>query len=179
VFFDVDGRVGDLAHWGDSPVVGHPEGTAVISGPGPTLDRVHPLDEAGTALCVANFDDDPEDELAIGAPGSGWVRIVNPGETLADAFRIGTGSGRFGQAIACRDHFLLVGSPMHGSDLAGAAWCFQGNLSEWRLGAALQHGDAWQQLGAAVAVGPQDLAIGAPGTAIVPGSVRLGRLTRD
>lgn len=178
-FFDVQGRVGDLALWGDTAVVGHPSGTSVLSGLSQTYARVEPLDEAGTALCVANFDDDPEDELAIGAPGSGWVSILNPGDTLADAFRIGTGSGRFGQAIACRDHFLVVGAPMHGSDLSGAGWCFQGPMSEWNLGAPLQVGDPWQQLGAAVAVSTQGLAMGAPGTALVPGSVRIGRFIRD
>jgi hypothetical protein len=172
-FVDLDARVGGLTIWQDTPVAGHPFADWVLSSSPEGSERVQALDEAGYALCAANFDDDPEQELAIGAPGAGLVYVLNPGEDLADAHRFGPQSGRFGHALACSDHLLLVGAPTAGIDLAGAAWCFSGSLSDWTVGSPLQTGDAWQQLGFSVASSPQALAFGGPGTANIHGSVRI------
>jgi hypothetical protein len=172
-FVSLENRVGDLAFWGDTAVAGHPFGPFVLSTQPEKTQRLAALDEAGTALCVANFDSDPEAEIAIGAPGSGKVHILNQGQSLSEALVIGTGDGRFGQSLACRDHFLVVGAPMAGEDLSGAVWCFEGPASEWALESAFQQGQPWQQLGAAVEISPLGIAMGAPGTDLVSGSVRV------
>jgi len=172
-FVSLENRVGDLALWGDTAVAGHPFGPSVLSTQAGDTLRIGSLDEAGTALCVANFDSDPEAEIAIGAPGSGKVYILNQGQSLSEALVIGTGTGRFGQALACRDDFLVVGAPTAGEDLSGAVWCLSGPADEWVLGPAFQQGQPWQQMGAAVEISPKGLAIGAPGTSLVSGSVAI------
>jgi hypothetical protein len=175
-FVEFQSRVGGLTLWQDTPVAGHPFADGALSSENVNSERSREFDEAGYALCAANFDDDPEQELAVGAPGSGLVYILNAGESIGNAFSFGTGSGRFGHALACSDHLLLVGAPMAGTDLAGSAWCFSGRFGDWVIGAPLAVGEPWQQLGFSVASSPEAWAIGAPGTAHVLGSIRIATL---
>jgi hypothetical protein len=168
-------RIGGLALWGGTPVAGHPFGDLALSGAGISLTRAQAQDQAGYAICTANFDDDPEDEIALGAPGAGRVYVVNPGEDLASAWSIELNEGRFGHALACRDHLIAIGAPTAGTDLSGAVWCLSGNHDTWTLEQPTLQGEPWQQLGFAVALGPRELAAGGPGSADVPGIVQQAK----
>ena len=172
VYRSVENRIFALEKWGALTVLGHPIGDPALLIGEEGIPRETPYDELGYAICAANFDDDEESELAVGAPGSGKVYIFNLGNSLGEASVLELGEGRFGHALACKDHLLLVGSPSFGDDLRGAAWCFEGSMDTWSIDEPTFQGQAWEQLGAAVAVGTKSMVIGAPGNASTPGSVQ-------
>ena len=164
-------RFSSVALWNGTWTVGMAYAEDALWTPGNTLARNHLDDLAGYSICSANFDEDPEAELAVGAPGAGLVYLLNPGDTLATAQTIGPGTGRFGHALACRDNLLLVGAPTYGENLSGAVWCFRGPMSTWKLNGPLHVGGHWQQTGFSVTVSEKIMAVGSPGSAAVRGEV--------
>ena len=164
-------RLSSAAFWNEEWVIGMAQGSQALVFDEGVLARSTATGLEGYALCAANFDDDPDQELAVGAPGSGQVLLLNPGETLEQATRFGPKAGRFGHSLACEDGLLLVGAPTYGEDLSGAAWLFT-EFTEPETEADPFHTcSPWQQAGFSVAVSATTLAVGSPGNAYTPGSV--------
>ena len=169
--FPLAERLASSAFWNTQWTLGFAYGPNALQVGDTTWERLSEDDLAGYSLCAANFDSDPEQELAVGAPGLGKVGLLNPGETLAEAQWLGPESGRFGHALACQDELLLVGAPTDGDQLQGSVWAFEGTMASWSAETPLKRGEPWQQLGFSVAASPSLLAAGAPGNVQTPGRV--------
>ncbi len=123
--------------------------------------RLAPGDEAGFALVRCDVDGDGVWEVVVGAPGRGVLLV---GEAA-----YGTGTGRFGAALACGTSpgVLYVGAPSEGTLHAGAVFRLA-RLGEPEL---LRAGDPLDELGTALAVSEGRVYIGAPGPAAGAGRV--------
>ena len=172
---ELPNRLSSSAVWNGEWIIGSATGPSALHQGQTTWSRKENGDLAGFAVCAANFDNDPEQELAIGAPGIGKVGLIDPGERLDQASWFGPGHGRFGHSIACEDGLLLVGAPTYGANLAGAAWLVEKPFEEGANDDPFHNGTPWQQAGFAVEVSRELLAVGAPGNAHTPGSVTLWR----
>lgn len=170
---DWDRRPDALALDEDATVwAGFARGDIALRAGDRTVSRASATDEAGFAFLLADVGADGEEDLVVGAPGAGFVYVLDPAAlpaSLAEATAIGPGAGRFGAALAVgADGVLYVGAPMAGESVAGAVYAVaEGSASERWTGDA--PGD---QLGFSLAAGRASLAMGAPGAADAVGSVR-------
>ncbi len=149
-------------------VVGHRHGEVAVRVGARTIARASLVDEAGAALLVADVDGDGDEDLVVGAPGSGRVYVVDPADPPASfdpSTAIGPGDGRFGAALGSTAAGVLeVGAPMYGADAQGAVYRLDG------LGppSILAIGEsAGASFGAALHGTPRGLAVGAPGAGLV------------
>jgi hypothetical protein len=135
------------------------------------VPRDSEIDEEGYALAVVDLDGNGTEEVVAGAPGAGVVRVRGrSGELVAE---IGTGSGRFGASVVVGDlaaegaqRELWIGAPMAGSEGNGAVHRYRAGVLE-----SFVEGAPGDQLGTAIALLDDALAMGAPGLAESPGTV--------
>ncbi len=166
-------RPSDIDLLGEEVVVAFSRGdTALVSGEW-SLNRPEALDEAGFSLCAADFDEDGQMDLALGAPGANRVYLFRGSEgwDFESASVLQGPGGRFGHALACHEATLVVGAPLH-LGLRGAAWRFQGEPTSWTvLEPWIEGEEDGDQLGFALATNGQFVLLGAPGLATGPGKV--------
>lgn len=156
---DWDRRPDALAYASDGTLAaGFARGDTSVRVGDTTSPRGAVGDEAGFALLYADLG--AGEVLIVGAPGVGQVHIG--GDT------VGTGSGRFGAALAAdTSGTLYVGAPMVDGG-AGAVYTVRdGTIT------LLISGSPGEQLGTSLAFYRDTLAIGAPGAADAAGTVRM------
>src|SRR5450755_816953 len=146
--------------------------TSPVPAPDVALDRPHapslgtgePEDQLGSAMASGDFDGDGYDDLAVGAPGKGFVqlyrgtarglvawKLLDESDFIALGATVGKGD-RFGAALGAGRYFshanplvhdLIVGAPGG----AGAAYVYKGDV------ATLYFAGVGGAFGSAVAIG--------------------------
>lgn len=143
-------------------VAGFARGDVAVRLGDTAIVRAAARDEAGAALLVGDVDGDGDEDVIVGAPGSGALVAFDPAappDTLADATLLATGTGRFGAALAlAAPGELWVGAPGDGADFEGSAIRVGG-------GGRFTGGAAGAQLGFALSAADDAVLIGAPGAA--------------
>lgn len=115
-----------------------------------------------------------QDHIIIGSPGkgsgnTGYVYIYQRQEqswTLEKIISADSSkhSGRFGQAIAYQDNYLIIGDSEHGRGKQGASYIYFYDDETWRKQAFLTGGSVTQNalFGSAVAISEQYALVGSP-----------------
>ncbi len=128
-------------------------------------------DEAGYAVITGDADADGDEDVIVGVPGQGQVRIYDAYGALLDTI-VGEG-GRFGAALALDDAGeLWIGAPMFGSDVRGAVY----RVRDLGAPERVYEGEDGGQLGTSLSVAHGNVIAGAPGLAEDAGSVWVERL---
>lgn len=151
-------------------VIGCARGTVAAWIGAVAVGRVSVEDEAGYAVIVGDVDGDGQDDVVVGAPGMGEVRIYDTYGALQATIQ-GEG-GRFGAAVALGESGeLWVGAPMFGANVRGAVY----RVRDLGPAERIYEGEAGDQLGTAVVTGHGNVIAGAPGLAEEAGSVWIER----
>ncbi len=173
------GRPTSISILGTTVGVGMARGEVALLVGSQTLSRPEAQDEAGFALAAGDLDGDGGQEWVIGAPGSGAVHIVDP-DTLEIRHTLRSTHLGFGFALAVCDltgdgrDDLLIGAPRTGLT-AGAGFLFTDPMGTDSPALSWFSGSAGDRLGSAVGCSSELIALGAPGTAVETGHVRVIR----
>lgn len=131
-------------------------------------------DEAGRALAVGDVDGDGDEELVVGAPGSGSVYLLDPAAlpaSLTEVTTIRGEGGRFGAALlVLAGEGIRVGAPGEGLLAEGAVWSVPATGG---VATRVSTGAAGEQLGTALAADASVFYLGAPGDPSSAGSVHI------